>query len=281
MRTLRTVRNSSPILFAALAAMLVACSGEAGTTSSGSTSSAAAAETVATADASVSESARGGGRPHGGRPGPDFLIGAALQEPINLTADQKKTIDGLLQSEHQGPRPFDKTRAAALAASVRAGKVDATATTVPPVADMTAHRAAEASALTTLHSTLTATQRKALVDAMEARAAEHEKADGDHGHSHGPPGAERGGAHKPMGHLLEGLDATAAQEQEIKSKLDAARPAPPSDSERASMKAEHEAMHAAMKSKLETFAGDGFDATAFVTPPAGAMKRVTTGPITS
>ncbi len=39
----------------------------------------------------------------------------------------------------------------------------------------------------------------------------------------------------------------------------------------AAMKAKHEAFRSEKQSRLATFANDTFDATAFVTPPAGAM----------
>jgi Spy/CpxP family protein refolding chaperone len=70
--------------------------------------------------------------------------------------------------------------------------------------------------------------------------------------------------------MLEGLDLTQAQQDSIKAKLDAQRPAPPSDADRAAMKAQHEAMRTAMQAKLQTFASDSFDAAAFAAPPVGA-----------
>ena len=39
------------------------------------------------------------------------------------------------------------------------------------------------------------------------------------------------------------------------------------------MKAQHEAFETQMKARLATFASDNFDATAFVTPPAGVIQQ--------
>ena len=68
-----------------------------------------------------------------------------------------------------------------------------------------------------------------------------------------------------MGHLTEGLDLTQAQTDQIKAKLEADRPARPSE-------ADFTAMKAAMDAKLQSFKADDFDAKAFVSPPANAPK---------
>ena len=82
-------------------------------------------------------------------------------------------------------------------------------------------------------------------------------------------------------HLLADLDLTQEQKDAIKTKLEAQRPAKPSEEQREAMKAKFESMRSAMQVKLESFKGDKFDATAFVTPPkdlagppAGGMNRV-------
>jgi len=264
MRALHSVWSSYPLVVAMMAFLgsVAACSGEAGASATSGTANATVAEVVTTTQAAADGPA---GHLHGGHPGgPDFLLFAALHEPINLTTDQQTAIQALLPSRSQ--RPFDKARAATLAAGVRAGNVVVGAN-APPEDDLVARRTAASTALTTLHSTLTASQRRQLVDAIEKEGAAHEQNGEDH--RGGPMGH---GGRGPMDHLLEGLDLTAAQQQDLTTKLATTRPAPPSDSDRAAMKAEHQSMHAAMQAKLETFAGESFDAAAFVTPPAGAMK---------
>ena len=131
---------------------------------------------------------------------------------------------------------------------------------------MAAHQAQSAKALTTLHDTLTADQRKALVAAVQAKMADGPKEGHEHmGMGHGPKDGMG-----PLGHLTEGLDLTQAQQDTIKARLEALRPAAPTDAQKADFKAQHEAMKTAMQAKLTSFIADSFDATAFVTPPAGA-----------
>ena len=276
-----SIRTTFPLL--GLLVALAGCSGESGAAPSATNATTAQAEaTPATAQASVANPGHGDfHRFHGGQ---EFLLRAALHEPsLNLTAAQKTTLEGALaDSAPKTPATFDRTRIVALAAGVRAGKIDpaslpAPATNATNGAD--AHRAAAAKAVDTLHATLTADQRRALVDAVTKRMAEH-GAGTDHDHARngkGPrPGMERMGGEPgdrgPMGGLLAGLDLTKAQEDAIHAKLEAARPAPPSDAERAAMKAQHEAFKADMQARLQTFVSDTFDANAFVAPPAGAVQ---------
>ena len=254
-----------------LLATLAGCSAESATSSGAETASTArASDTVAAAPAATDPRTAGGPArgPHPG--GPDFLLMAALHEPIDLTAEQKTAIEGALEaSKPAGPPAFDKTRVSALAAGIRAGKIDVTTVKAPPPSDdaKAARQAASAKALATLHATLTPVQRRALVDAVAKHAADHGSRP-PMDHAGGPPPGGMG----PMGGMLEGLDLTTAQRDSIRAKLEAQRPAQPSEAERAAMKQQHEAFRAAMTAKLQTFASDGFDATAFVTPPAGALK---------
>lgn len=217
------------------------------------------------------------GRPHGG---PDFLVFAALHENLNLSTEQRSTIEGLVAKGHPAPPAPDKARAAALASAIRANKIDATTFQAPAVdreAMMKEHLAKSANSLATLHKTLTKEQRAALVDAIVAKQAQHAqhakdgKDPGPDGHRGPPPGAH-GPEHSPMGFMLRGIDLTPEQQAEIKSKLDAQRPAPPPEAERAAMKTKHEAMKKDMDARLQTFKADAFDANAFVAPPADAPK---------
>jgi Spy/CpxP family protein refolding chaperone len=215
-------------------------------------------KTPYTAEADEAPTAAGG-RHHPG--GPEFLLVAALRE-LDLSAAQKTTIEGALEKakasrpEH-GPR--DKAPFAALAEGVRAGKID-TAAVLAKVPDMppgAEDRAAAASAIETLHATLTKEQRRALVVAVSNHMDEH-------GPPPGAPPKHKGG---PLGFLLHGLDVSDAQRAAIEKALEAQRP---SEADRDAMMKDHDAMGAKMRARLETFASDSFDAKAFVTPPEGA-----------
>lgn len=189
---------------------------------------------------------------HGGPgAGPEHLLRAALHELV-LSDAQKATIEAALAKGAPGPRdrgPEDRPAMTALAASVRAGKIDATAA-LAQVGAPEDHAAATATALDTLHATLTPEQRRALVDAVAKRMADH-----------GPDG-ERFGKGGPMGHLLDGLSLTDAQRTSIDAALAAQRPAP----------IDREAMKTEMRARLQSFAADSFDAKAFVAPPANAPQ---------
>jgi Spy/CpxP family protein refolding chaperone len=271
-------RALSTVSILGLLVTVAGCSAESATASGADTASAARAADTVVADQAASDQ----GPARGPRPGgPDFLLVAALHEPLNLTPAQKATIEGALAANKpSAPPSFDKTRVSALAAGIRAGKVDATAIKPPSEDGFAAHQAASARALATLHATLTPEQRTALVAAVAKRGEQGGHKDfGKDGarpphmeHGGPPPGGGAMGPMGPIGHMLEGLDLTKAQEDAIKAKLEAQRPAAPSEADRAAMKAQHESMRTAMQAKLQTFASDSFDATAFVTPPQGMMK---------
>ncbi len=211
-----------------------------------------------------------------GYAGPGMLLFAALREPINLTDAQRKTIEGLVEDlRAKGPPPGAPDRAA-LAAAIRAGKIDVAALEPKTKPDMTAHNAEVAKALTTLHSTLTSEQRVALVAAVKEHTAEHhgggpppEKGEGMKMHHGGPGGG-------PM-HMFADLDLTQAQKDAIKKELDANHPAPPTDAEREEMKKHREAMRTEMDARLDKFASPNFDANAFVAPPANAPPKMGPG----
>jgi|GEM_PF-1526840 len=289
-----TFRSMTLPLFALVAA-LAGCSAEAGTSAGAESTDDARSSVVA------EQTAKEGGGKHGPRmrsmahrpPGPDFLVHAALRAPIDLTAEQKTTIEGLLKENAPAKPRFDSSRAQKLAAAIRSNSV---ANIEAPKADEMegAHRAriaASAKALATLHDTLTPEQRVALVDSIGQHGAKHGKR-GEHGAKHAEhgkhgkrgehghkDGAQREGMERgerafhgrggpgggPMG-MLAGLDLTQEQKDAIKVKLEAQRPAKPTAEQREAMKATMETMRASMKAKLESFKGDTFDATTFVTP---------------
>jgi Spy/CpxP family protein refolding chaperone len=248
------------------------CSGESASGSGADTAN--QANTVAQNDTTNTNPAPQQGGPmmmHHGPSGPDMLIHAALREPINLTADQRTTIEGLAKSL-RGDRPaWDATKAKELATQVRAGNVTSSPFgATPDATKMAAHKAASATALTTLHDTLSATQRTALVDSIESHQAK-----GRPDHLSRPDfanGAPHGGDHM-MAPFGGDLNLTDAQKQQLHAKMEANRPAKPN--------IDFAAMKAAMTAKLETFKADSFDANAFLTPPAGVTppSAPTTNPL--
>lgn len=274
-----TFRSMTLPLFALVAA-LAGCSAEAGT-SAGSEPTDEAPSTVVAEQASKERVTDG----HHMRPmahrrpgGPDFLVHAALRAPINLTPEQKSTIEGLVKTKAPRGHELGAARAQKLAAAIRSNSLTDVEAPKHDDSAREARIAASAKALATLHDTLTPEQRVALVDGITKRAAEHGHQRGEHvrkegvqrDHAERGPraGGERGfhGRGGPMA-LLAGLDLTQEQKDAIKTKLDAERPAKPTAEQREAMKAKMETARAEMKVKLESFKGDKFDATAFVTPP--------------
>lgn len=197
---------------------------------------------------------------HGPGMGPGFLLGAALHE-LDLTDAQRATIQGELDAmDADRPAPPDErafeAHRAALAAAIRAGKIDEAALSAVP-APKERDTARVAKAVDALHATLTADQRRQLVDAVNAKVGEREGRMGERGFGRGGHDAKMRG---PMGHLLEGIDLKDAQREKVREALDEA-------GDREAMKARHEAMAKEMKDRLQTFAGDVFDAKAFVAMP--------------
>lgn len=259
-----SIRAQKTLPFLALVAVLAGCSGQTGTTGTVDPNSNPSAQSVEAPAQGHAEEARFAMHRHGG---PHSLLFDALREPsLNLSADQKTAIENAIKTSMPQPNAEQgKAHAQALAAQIRAGKIDTTA--VGPSADeISARDAAEAKALDTLHATLNADQRKALVGAIEARfdhkgegreqARVHGENEGRREHLRGERG-ERG----PMHGLLADLDLTQAQEDQIKAKMEALKP---SEADREAMKAKMQANRDAMKSRLESFATDSFDAKAFV-----------------
>jgi Spy/CpxP family protein refolding chaperone len=268
---MKSFRSMFPIL--GVVAVLAGCSGSESTNTGQGSSAISATTTSEKPEEGRPHAGRGHGPGHGG---PDFLVFAALHEnSINLSAEQRTTIEGLIGKREGGPRGEgkpegrpapDKAKTAELAAAIRSGKIDAAK--LQPNRDGAKvgndHQAKSAEKLATLHKTLTKEQRATLVDAIVAKMAKH----GEGKPEGRPEGMREGRGHGeggPMGHLTEGLDLTQAQKDQIKAKLDADRPAPPSEADRTAMKA-------AMDAKLQTFKADNFDANAFVAPPANAAK---------
>ena len=227
---------------------------------------------------------------HHGFFGPEHLLVVALHEDIGLSDAQKSTIRGALDAARppapaQGGEEKMKAHSAKLAAAVRAGKVDvATLSTdgpgAPDATAMNAHLESAKKALTTLHATLTPEQRQKLVAAVES----HKGPGGPGGHMghggghHGGPRPEGGEGHgRPEGMngafgLLQDLDLTDAQKEQIRTKMQANRPAAPSEADREAMKTKFETMRAEHKARLESFTKETFDANAFLAKPANAPE---------
>ena len=271
-----TAFRSMTLPLFALVAALAGCSAEAGTSAGAEPTGEARSSVVADQRAKhdgVKEGHRVRAMAHRAPGGPDFLVHAALRAPIDLTAEQKATIEGLQKTN--APRGHELGGAAhaqKLAAAIRSNAVVGTEWPKLDESAREARIAASAKALATLHATLTPEQRVALVDGIAKRAAEHGKKHVEHGprpdgegffRGRGGPGGPNAG---PMA-LLAGLDLTQEQKDAIKTKLEAQRPAKPTAEQREAMKAKMESMRAGMQAKLESFKGDHFDATAFVTPP--------------
>jgi Spy/CpxP family protein refolding chaperone len=202
--------------------------------------------------------------------GPAMLLGAALHE-LDLSDAQRSTIQGELDAL----RPTEDMRASheathkALAAAVRSGKVDEAAI-LANVAKPKIDTARVAKAVSVLHDTLSAAQRKELVEKVLAKMDRFGNHEGHEGHPWGDKakeGHERGeGFHGPMGHLLHGIELTDAQRTAVK---DALAKLAPSEADREAMKAQHEAFKKTVRERLATFEADQFDANAFVALPEG------------
>jgi Spy/CpxP family protein refolding chaperone len=200
--------------------------------------------------------------------GPASLLFAALREPLNLTAEQTQAIKSAIETlkatkgshKHEGKGEARRTE---LAAAVRSGKIDLEAFKAHKAegtneAARTSKREALAKALTTLHSTLTAEQRTTLVAAVQKRAADF-KGHGKHeGRGEGKHGGKFGGMK-----MLDGIELTQDQKDAIKAQFTANRPAR-SEADKEAMKAKFETMRNARNARLQAFASDSFDVTAFL-----------------
>lgn len=244
-------------------------------------------EEVAAATEAASDSARGPhgpGKHHGPPRGHELLV-VALSE-LDLTAEQRKTIEGALDAMGEKDHAAMAAMGKVLASGVRAGKIDAAAVKAKAAEleqQAEGRRAAVGKALDTLHATLTPAQREALVAKVEEHMQSHPPPFGrpnDEGKGRGPEGEERGpeghgrgpgrmghGPHGPLGFLLHDLELSDEQREKIHAGLEAARPDKPTREE---MEKKHGEMLARQKAVLESFRGAKFDgAAALPDKPAG------------
>lgn len=287
---MKSVRSLFSLSLVALVATLAGCATDVAEQGVGSTEQAAVAEPeVASVDSvgTQAEASSDRGRPHGKRRGGPgggaSLIRAALHEDIGLTDAQKQTLQALSpkraernEAEARQAPQRDTTRSSTLAAAIRSGNLgtlDAAKKlelTGAMKAKLEARRANEVKALETLHDTLSPEQRIALVAAMQKHGARGSK-DGPVRPEHGK--GERGFGGPMMG-MLKDLDLTEAQKEQIRAKMQASAP---SEADRAAFAAKAKTFAAERQNELQSFIGDEFDASAFVTraqrPAAEAAKR--------
>jgi Spy/CpxP family protein refolding chaperone len=190
--------------------------------------------------------------------GPAILFFAAQR--LDLTADQRTTIETAAKSiatdVQPDPRIFKE-----LAAGVRAGKVDEAhvLAIVDASARSTDPTVSPAAALATLHATLRPEQRRALVDLIAKHIDQRESAM-----------VESPGSEGRFEQVLSKLKLTSDQ----RASIDRIVAAQPVSEDRAAMPARMESFHAQLRARLDTFASDQFDATAFTTlSPTGMTMR--------
>lgn len=196
---------------------------------------------------------------HGMRGHP--LLAAALKE-IDLSAEQRKTIEAAVDNLRADKQDDMKAMHKALADQVRAGKIDE-AELKAKAGDMdkakAEHRSAVVKAVETLHATLTPAQRSQLVTLIKERMQERAEHKGEHhGKKHDKDGAKGGhhGRHGgPMMFMLHGIELRDDQKKAIE---EAMPPKPEKDTDdKAAKFAEHKAR---MDAALDAFKADKFDA---------------------
>ncbi len=189
------------------------------------------------------------------------MIGDALAE-VPLRPDQRTAIEQLAtdaEARHTAAQASHKDFMLALAAQVETGTIDKTALQ-PKIDAMTAagqaNRPADRAAFQQLHALLDAQQRGELVDALEAKAADHQG-----GHKGMHAGRER------MKEWATALSLTDDQKTQIKTALKAQHEAHAGAGHH-----DHAAGHEGHgKKTLEAFRADTFSMDA-VAPVANAPK---------
>lgn len=194
--------------------------------------------------------------------GPPALVLEALEVP-DLTDAQRESIEAALESI----KPPERTeRASALAAAIRAGSVDKAK--LAPSAGEERRMMAEmhdrfTEALATLHRTLRADQRAAVVARVRSQL---ERVPGS---PPPPPSDAEGRGPGPLGFLLHGIEVDDEQRQRIERAItDASLEDPPRPSPRV-----FAAQRAHMTALLDAFAADGFDPESALPPPGEAPPR--------
>jgi Spy/CpxP family protein refolding chaperone len=185
--------------------------------------------------------------------GPPAMFEVALHD-LDLSDAQRSTIESTLESlrpPERAAKPDHEKRSQALAAAIRTGKIDAAALTPSDAEGDAVHKEMHAkmtAALTTLHDTLTADQRKTLVARLRERHPGRDRGD--------PPKGRRPGGHLEM--MLHGVDISDEQRVAIEkaladARIDMAPPLPPDGGKGPDL-------------LFDAFVADSFDASALPTP---------------
>ena len=229
------------------------------------------------------------------------VIGMLMHEvtEVGLRPEQQTAIDGLkadLEKQTDASKAERAQLVADIADGVAAGKldktkIDADVKKLQQAADTTTKAIQDS--VNKLHQTLDATQRKKLVDLMQAKAEEmhehmmgpkHDHGQGEHAMEHKGPGGEAGKGphgehgmgpmdpHERLEKLSEALGLSADQKDKLRTKLDGLAKA-----QMAAMKEQHAAMQKRMKAIGEAFVTDKFDAKrAGVADKLGDMIKMMT-----
>lgn len=195
---------------------------------------------------------------------------------LELRADQKKTVDGILAELSQKSEPIRQARAEGakeLAKQVRAGQVDRAALEARRDAMAKAGEAmvpAFQDAANKLHAALDANQRAELVEKLREHRGRGHHAEGNH---HGPGGQM--GMMGPMGQMkemAERIGITEEQRGQIREAMKASWEKHREQKE--DMRAKFEEGREKMRAFADAFVSDSFDAKKFEFPgPPGGMMR--------
>jgi Spy/CpxP family protein refolding chaperone len=199
-----------------------------------------------------------------------MMLHAALD--LDLKDPQKSAIQKVQQQlagDEKGPPSEFREYQAALAAGVRAGKIDPAklaALQANLEKGMQARKDKEAAALNGLHAALEPPQRKALVASVRAKQTEREahaqekKAEGAK-----PPPTEW--SKRRLQRMTKEMDLDAAQQKSVEALLAKEDQPPP-----ATMDSMHEEMKKRTDALLTGFEADTFDATKMELSPTAPKK---------
>ncbi len=260
-----------------IALLPLACGNSGGETSPAGTATAEAVKppvaTAAPTAATTAQSAVEHGREHG-RARRGGIAGMMLSAAHDLTLKdaQQTTVAKLTEQLHAGgeaPSGEGKAYHTALAAQVRAGKIDTAKLDVLQAAmdkGMQAHKDKEAEALNGLYAALEPAQRKALVAAVRAKQAERAAKSEHKAEVAKLTDADR--AKRRLDHLTKQLGLDAAQQKSVAAALAKAPPPAGGDTGREEMKKHGDAV-------LTAFEADGFDAKKLEAAPAAPTAPTT------
>jgi len=199
------------------------------------------------------------------------LLKTALAE-LELSDEQRTALEGLRDKAHESRRGWHKgdkpDRHQMLIAALEGGEIDESACQARHQAKsekIEQHLAARDERLATLHTTLTAEQRTALVEKVRARMADHGARIGEKAGRHGGHGRHHRGHHGPrmLKKLTAGLELSDEQQAAIDALVEQAEARRPADEE---IQAKIDAKHARIVELLDAFADEGFDPAKLTKP---------------